>query len=97
MPIRFFFRVLWSVGGRPNVCRLFGNSNSHALCCMLNDQNPTAFTMLPIVTLRSARINSPTCCSVDFVAIKTGRLRRSSSTILEWTAKILHLIVHYLT
>ncbi|GFR05342.1 hypothetical protein TNCT_421061 [Trichonephila clavata] len=50
-------------------------------------EHPTAVAMLSIVTLRSALINYFTCCSVDFVAIKTGRPLRSSSTIWNGLAK----------
>ncbi|GFY79236.1 hypothetical protein TNIN_159141 [Trichonephila inaurata madagascariensis] len=44
---------------------------------------PTAVMMLSTGTLRSARINFPSCCQIDFVAIKTRQQLRSSSTILE--------------
>ncbi|GFQ83079.1 hypothetical protein TNCT_393021 [Trichonephila clavata] len=40
----FFFCVPHSVVGGHKVCTFFGNSNDHALCCMLNHDN----TLLPL-------------------------------------------------
>ncbi|GFQ81997.1 hypothetical protein TNCT_434761 [Trichonephila clavata] len=47
---------------------------SYCSCDTVNSQT---------VTLQLERINSYTCCSVEFVEIKTGRTLRSSSINLE--------------